>query len=106
MIDNIILELADELVDPTEAVLDDQLEEEMEDEEDIMLGIGDEDDKVIEFIANGNRLRDEDPINFTDDEVDDTMDDDDEDEDIDDTDDNNEDETVSIDDIEEAFSLI
>lgn len=97
MINDIILELCDELVDPTEAVLDDQIEETMEDEEDIMIGIGDDDDRLIEFIADGKRLENSDPVDFTDDEVEDSVEDDDDESGLDD-------ENFSLDDVEESFT--
>lgn len=97
MINDIILELCDELVDPTEAVLDDQIEETMEDEEDIMIGVGDDDDRLIEFIADGKRLENSDPVDFTDDDVEDSVEDDDDESGLDD-------ENFSLDDVEESFT--
>lgn len=72
-VNEIMLELAEELVDPTDAVLDDQVEELMDNTDDIMLGISDDDDEVIVFIANGNRITNSDPVDFTDSEVDDVV---------------------------------
>ena len=72
-VNEIMLELAEELVDPTEVVLDDQLEDLMDTVDDIMLGLADEDDAIVDFIANGNRIGDADPIDFTDDDVDDAV---------------------------------
>ena len=80
MVNTFMLELAEELVDPSEAVLDDQVEEVIDTEEEVMLGVSDDDDRVIEFIAKGERLTNEDPVDFTDDEVSDTIFDDLEDE--------------------------
>lgn len=88
----IMLELAEELVDPTEAVLDDQMEDTIETEEDIMIGIGDDDDDVIDFISSGKRFENSDPIDYTDDDVEETIEDD--------------DEPTDIDDIEESFSYL
>ena len=97
MISDIILELMDELVDPSEAILDDQIEETLEDEEDIILGIGDNEDRVIEFIAGGNRLTNSDPVDFTDDDVEETVEDDDNESGLDD-------DNFTIDDIEESYT--
>lgn len=72
-VNEIMLELAEELVDPAEAVLDDQVEELMDNTDDIMLGISDDDDEVINFIANGNRITNSDPVDFTDSDVDDVV---------------------------------
>ena len=72
-VSQIMLELAEELVDPSEAVLDDQIEETLDAEDDIMFGIGDDDDAVIDFIANGERITNSDPVDFTDDDVDDVV---------------------------------
>ena len=80
MVNTFMLELAEELVDPSEAVLDDQVEEVIDTEEEVMLGVSDDDDRVIEFIAKGERLTNEDPVDFTDDDVNDTIFDDLEDE--------------------------
>lgn len=88
----IMLELAEELVDPAEAVLDDQVEDTIETEEDIMIGIGDDDDDVIDFISSGKRFENSDPVDYTDDDVEETLEDD--------------DEPVGIDDIEESFSYL
>lgn len=88
----IMLELAEELVDPAEAVLDDQVEDTIETEEDIMIGIGDDDDAVIDFISSGKRFENSDPVDYTDDDVEETLEDD--------------DEPVGIDDIEESFSYL
>lgn len=88
----IMLELAEELVDPAEAVLDDQMEDTIETEEDIMIGIGDDDDDVIDFISSGKRFENSDPIDYTDDDVEETIEDD--------------DEPTDIDDIEESFSYL
>lgn len=96
MVSDIILELMDELVDPSEAILDDQIEETLEDEEDIILGIGDNDDRVIEFIASGSRLTNSDPVDFTDDDVEETVEDDDES--------SLDDDNFTIDDIEESYT--
>lgn len=68
-----MLELAEELVDPAEAVLDDQVEEAIDNEEDALCGVGDTEDDIIEFIANGNRVTNADPVDFTDDDVDDMI---------------------------------
>ncbi len=88
----IMLELAEELVDPAEAVLDDQVEDTIETEEDIMIGIGDDDDDVIDFISSGKRFENSDPVDYTDDDVEETLEDD--------------DEPAGIDDIEESFSYL
>lgn len=72
-ISEIMLELAEDLVDPAEAVLDDQVEEVIDLEDDIMYGIADEEDAIIEFIDNGERLTNIDPVDFTDDDVDDVV---------------------------------
>ena len=88
----IMLELAEELVDPAEAVLDDQVEDTIETEEDIMIGIGDDDDDVIDFISTGKRFENSDPVDYTDDDVEETLEDD--------------DEPAGIDDIEESFSYL
>lgn len=88
----LIMELAEELVDPAEAVLDDQMEETLENEEDAMLGVGEDDDDVIEFIDRGKRMANADPNEYTDDDVEDTLRDD--------------DDPQSIEDIEESFSYI
>lgn len=88
----IMLELAEELVDPAEAVLDDQVEDTIETEEDIMIGIGDDDDDVIDFISSGKRFENSDPVDYTDDDVEETLEDD--------------DEPTDIDDIEESFSYL
>lgn len=73
MISQAILELAEELVDPSEAFLDDQVEEAIETEDEIMLGVDDVDDDVIDFIDRGKRLTNSDPVDFTDDDVDDLL---------------------------------
>lgn len=70
-----ILELAEEMVNPDEAVLDDQIEDTLETELDALAGVGDDDDDVIDFISKGNRLTNTDPIDFTDYEVDETLED-------------------------------
>lgn len=88
----IMLELAEELVDPAEAVLDDQVEDTIETEEDIMIGIGDDDDDVIDFISSGKRFENSDPVDYTDDDVEETLEDD--------------DEPTDIDGIEESFSYL
>lgn len=72
-LNEVIYELAEELVDPAEAVLDDQVEETLDTEEDITCGVADYDDSIIEFIANGNRLTNEDPLDFTDDDISDIV---------------------------------
>lgn len=77
MISNIVLELAEELVSPDEAVLDNQVEEAIESEQETLLGIGEFDDDIIEFIEKGKRFYNSDPIDFTDDDVDETLEDDD-----------------------------
>ena len=99
MINELILELVDELVDPAEAVLDDQVKDTLEDEEDIMLGIGDDDDSVIDFIASGKRLANSDPVDFTDDDVEDYVEDDDDESGLDDG-------NFSVDDIDESVFYI
>lgn len=73
----VMLELAEEMVNPDEAILDDQIEDTIETEKDALAGVGEDDDDVIEFIANGNRLTNADPIDFTDDDVEETLQDDD-----------------------------
>ena len=95
----IMLELSEELVDPAEAVLDDQMEETLEDEQDIMLGIGDDDDSVIDFINSGNRLVNTDPVDFTDDDVELSVEDDEEGTSPDE-------EEFNLDDIEESTTFI
>lgn len=103
MLSEIMLELSEELVDPEEAYLDDQLEETLDNEEDVMLGIGEDDDDVIEYIDKGNRMEHSDPIDFTDDDVDDSLDDDmNDDDDVEDLDDDD----FDIDEIEEANTFI
>lgn len=72
-VSEIVLELAEEMVDPSEAVLDDQIEETLDTEEDIMIGVGEDDDEVINFIASGKRITNADPVDFTDNEVDDVI---------------------------------
>lgn len=69
-VNRIMLELAEEMVNPDEAVLDDQIEDTIDTENDVLLGISDNDDAVIEFIAKGNRIANSDPVDFTDDDVD------------------------------------
>lgn len=88
----IMLELSEELIDPVEAILDDQMEETLENEEDILLGVGDDDDDVIDFINSGKRMKNSDPNDYTDDDVEETLQDD--------------DGPQSIEDIEEQFSYI
>ncbi len=88
----IMLELSEELIDPVEAILDDQMEETLENEEDILLGVGDDDDDVIDFINSGKRMKNSDPNDYTDDDVEETLQDD--------------DAPQSIEDIEEQFSYI
>ena len=73
----VMLELAEEMVNPDEAILDDQIEDTIETEKDALAGVGEHDDDVIEFIANGHRLTNADPIDFTDDDVEETLQDDD-----------------------------
>lgn len=72
-VSEIVLELAEEMVDPSEAILDDQIEETLDTEEDIMIGVGEDDDEVINFIASGKRITNADPVDFTDNEVDDVI---------------------------------
>lgn len=70
-----ILELAEEMVNPDEAILDDQMEETIDNELDALSGVGDDDDSLIDFIDKGSRLTNVDPIDYTDYEVDDTLED-------------------------------
>ena len=57
-----------------------------------MIGIGDDDDDVIDFISAGKRFENSDPVDYTDDDVEETLEDD--------------DEPAGIDDIEESFSYL
>ena len=68
-----ILELAEEMVDPSETVLDDQIEDTINTQLDALAGVGEDDDDVIAFIATGKRLANADPVDFTDDDVDDVI---------------------------------
>ena len=76
-ISEVMLELAEEMVKPDEAVLDDQKEDTIETEQDALAGVGEDDDDVIDFIAKGNRFCNSDPVDFTDDDVEETLQDDD-----------------------------
>lgn len=88
-VNEIILELAKEMVDPVESMLEDEVEDAIEIEDDILTGTGDAEDELIEFIASGNRLFNVDPVELDDEDLDDDEDDD--DEDLDDEDDDEDD---------------
>lgn len=94
----IMLELAEELVNPSDVVLDKQIEDVIDTEIDSLLGVGEDDDDVIDFIDHGGRLGNSDPVDFTDDDVDDVVEDDIREEDVS--------EQVNIDDIEDSYTFI
>ena len=64
-VNEIMLELAEELVNPAEIALSDTIEEQIEEEDDIVAGIAEEDDDVIAFIDNGERITNEETVDFT-----------------------------------------
>lgn len=76
MVNEMILQLVEEMVNPDEIALDEQVEDIIELEDDTLLGAAEVDDELIEFIANGGRLGYDDPIDFTDNDVDEALDDD------------------------------
>lgn len=67
MIDRTILELAEELVDPTEKALEEMVEQSIEAECDILLCCEDAEDELIEFIDRGETLSITDPVDFSND---------------------------------------
>ena len=76
MVNEMMLQLVEEMVNPEEIVLDEQIEEAVELEEDTIAGTDDLDDEIICRIDNGDRVGYEDPIDFTDDDVEDAAADD------------------------------
>lgn len=76
MINEYIMELVEEMTNPTEMALNDTVEDTIEAEDDIMFGTAEDDDDVIQFIDDGG-LGYENPVNFSMD-VQDAIDDDEE----------------------------
>ena len=72
-----ILELIEEMVKPDEIALCNKVEDAIDAEDDVMFGIAEIDDDLIDFINRGTGLGYEDPIDFSDD-VEDALDDDEE----------------------------
>lgn len=62
-----ILDLIDEEMDPCEIELENTIEDIIELEEDAIFGNAEDDDDVIDFIDGGNKLGYEDPVDFSDD---------------------------------------
>lgn len=65
----ILMQLIEEETNPDEMFLEDIVEEAVEAEEETIFGAAEIDDEVIEFINSGMRLGYNDPIDFTDAEV-------------------------------------
>ena len=76
MIDHLMLELTEELINPEDAYLDDQVEKAIDAEIDVLYGDDDGDDELIDFIDKGKRLTNSDPVDFTDDDVEEIIQDD------------------------------
>lgn len=76
MIDHLMLELTEELINPEDAYLDDQVEKAIDAETDVLYGDDDGDDELIDFIDKGKRLTNSDPVDFTDDDVEEIIQDD------------------------------
>lgn len=66
----LMMQLIEEEVNPEEIFLEDIVEEAVEAEEETIFGSAEIDDDVIEFINSGMKLGYNDPIDFTDAEVD------------------------------------
>lgn len=67
MVNEMMLQLVEEMVDPEEIALSEQIEEAVELEEDTIVGTDELDDEIICRIDNGDRVGYEDPIDFSDD---------------------------------------
>ena len=74
-INEYMMELIEEMVNPQEIALEGAVEDAIDDEDDVLFGTAEDDDEIIEFIDNGG-LGYEEPINFADDEVEKVLDDD------------------------------
>lgn len=59
-----MMELIEEMVNPTEMALNDVVEDAIEAEDDILFGTAEDDDEVIEFIDHGG-LGYENPVDFS-----------------------------------------
>ena len=74
-INEYMMELIEEMVNPQEIALEGTVEDAIDDEDDVLFGTAEDDDDIIEFIDNGG-LGYEEPINFADDDVEKVLDDD------------------------------
>lgn len=59
-----MMELIEEMVNPEEIALNDTVEDAIDDEDDVLFGTAEDDDDVIEFIDNGG-LGYENPVDFS-----------------------------------------
>lgn len=66
----IMMEIIEEETSPDEIFLEDMAEEELDLEDDTIFGTAEVDDDIIEYIEDGMKLGYEDPIDFTDADVD------------------------------------
>lgn len=64
-INEMMLELIDELTDPGEITLDEDIEDIIDDEIDVIFGTAEEDDDIINFVDSGGRMGYENPIDFS-----------------------------------------
>ena len=85
-INEYMMELVSEMVDPVEISLNEQIEQQIEDETNVICSMFEDEDELIEFIDKGAKIGYDHPIDFSDDnyedvedidnDVDDIMDDD------------------------------
>ena len=75
MVNEFILQLVEEMDDPCEKALEDEVEKSIDAEDSILFGDEEFDDEIIERINSGEKLGYEDPIVFADPEVKEVIDD-------------------------------
>lgn len=91
-VNEMMLELAEELVNPAEISISEQIEDMLDDEEDVIMGTEDDDDRLIEFIARGERITNEEVVDFSQYDGEYIIEDDDDEDDDDDFEDDDDDE--------------
>ena len=74
-INEYMMELIEEMVNPQEIALEGTVEDASDDEDDVLFGTAEDDDEIIEFIDNGG-LGYEHAIDFSDTSVEDVLNDD------------------------------
>ena len=75
-INECMMDLIEEMTDPSEVMLNEDVEDEIENETNAICSMYEDEDELIEFIDKGARIGYEEPIDFSDDDDDDDLDDD------------------------------